>query len=274
MPELPRAAVVGDPVEHSLSPKLFALWAAWRERPLAYEALRLAVSEFPAALKAARSDVGWVGWNVTVPHKERALELADVRDPSTAQPGAANVLLFRSGEAVAFNTDAAGFMAALDAAGAPTFGARAVVLGAGGAAGAVLAALRRGGAAEVAVFNRSRARAEALAARFGVKAGTLEEAAEDLAAADLVVNATSAGLSGASPLPAGTRLKPGAWAMDLMYRPRETPFMAQAREAGARPLGGLGMLVRQAALTWWLFYGETLPEDVVAAAQKELEGVL
>lgn len=271
---IPRAAVVGDPVGHSLSPRLFAFWAAWRERPLAYEALRLSTDEFPAALKAARGDGGWIGWSVTVPHKARALELADASDPSTSQPGAANVLLFRAGEAVAFNTDAAGFMAALESAGAPSFGARAVVLGAGGAAGAVVAALRRAGAAEVCVFNRGRARAEALAARFGARAGGLEESAEALAAADLVVNATSAGLSGVSPLPEGARLKAGAWAMDLTYRPRETPFLAQARAAGARPLGGLTMLVRQAALTWRLFYGETLPEDVVAAGERELEGAL
>ncbi|MDE2291904.1 MAG: shikimate dehydrogenase, partial [Elusimicrobia bacterium] len=111
----------------------------------------------------------------------------------------------------------------------------------------------------------------ALAGRFGLAWGGLAEAAEAIPLAGLVVNATAAGLSGASPLPPQARFRPGAWAYDLVYRPRETPFMAQARAGGARPVGGLGMLVRQAARTWTLFFGETLPEASVAAAERALE---
>lgn len=269
-----KAAVVGDPVSHSLSPRMFARWAKARGKDLEYEALRVTHAAFRETLSYARAGGPWLGWSVTVPHKLLAAELADEADPSVEQPGAANVLVFRDGRAVAHNTDAQGFLDALVAAGCAPFGARAVVLGAGGAAAAVVAGLRRAGAAEVLVLNRDLARGAALARRFGLAYGGLDSAPGLVASADLVVNATAAGLEGRSPLPAGTRFKPGAWAVDLYYRPRETAFMAEARCGGARAVGGLGMLVRQGALAWKLFVGETLPEDEVAAAEKDLEAAL
>ncbi|MBI3299623.1 MAG: shikimate dehydrogenase [Elusimicrobia bacterium] len=273
MSSLLRAAVVGDPVAHSLSPRLFGLWAKARGRELAYEPLKVTAAAFSETLSYARADGPWLGWNVTAPHKERAAQLADECDPSVDQPGAANVLLFVDGRVLAHNTDVQGFLDSLAAAGAPSFGIRAAVLGAGGAAAAAVAALRRAGAAEVAVYNRGAERAQALSRRFGVSAGTLSDAAAELSAFDLIVNATSAGFAETSPLRAGTAFRPDSWAVDLGYRPKETPFLAQARAGGARTLGGLGMLVRQAALTWRLFFGETLPEDAVAAALADLEAV-
>lgn len=269
-----KAAVVGDPVSHSLSPRMFARWAKGRGKDLEYEALRVTHAAFRETLSYARSEGPWLGWSVTVPHKGLAAELADEADASVEQPGAANVLVFREGRAVAYNTDAQGFLDALKAVGCDPFGARAVVFGAGGAAAAVIAALRRSGAAEVQVLNRSLERGAALARRFGLPYGAPDSSPGVVASADLVVNATAAGLEGKSPLPPGARFKPGCRAVDLFYRPLETPFMAQARAGGATAVGGLGMLVRQGALAWKLFFGETLTEDEVLAAEKDLEAVL
>lgn len=269
-----RGAVVGDPVAHSLSPRLFTAWAKQRGRDFQYEALNVSAESFEETLLLSLAESSWLGWNVTAPHKEQALALADELDGSVDQPGAANVLLFREGRAVAHNTDAQGFLDSMQAAGVSVFGARAVVLGAGGAAAAVLAGLRRAGVVEAAVYNREPGRAVELARRFGAVSGSLADAARALPECDLVVNATSAGFAGASPLPVGVRFRPGSWAVDLSYRPRETPFLIQAQAGGTRVLGGLGMLVRQAALTWKIFFGETLPEDAVAAAQHDLEAAL
>lgn len=269
-----KAAVVGDPVSHSLSPRLFAHWAKPRGRALEYEALKVTHAAFRETLTYARSEGVWVGWNVTLPHKELAAKMADELDDSAGQPGAANVLIFRDGRAIGYNTDAQGFLDSLAAAGAEPFGARAVVLGAGGAAAGVVTALRRAGAAEVMVLNRTPERGAALAKRFGLAYGGLEGAAGIVSGMDLVINATAAGLEGASPLPAGTCFKEGAWAVDLMYRPKETPFMAQARAAGARPLGGLGMLVRQGALAWKLFFGDSLTLGEVRDGETYLGGLL
>ncbi|MFH1725899.1 MAG: shikimate dehydrogenase, partial [Elusimicrobiota bacterium] len=145
----------------------------------------------------------------------------------------------------------------------------------GGAARAVCAALARAGAGEVDVLNRTPAKAEALAARFGARAGSLEAAAALVSAADLVVNATSVGLDGTgSPLPPGQRFKAGAWAYDLVYRPAETPFLRAAREGGAGALGGMGMLVAQAAATWRIWFGEIVPAVTADLVEKELEGKL
>ena len=124
------------------------------------------------------------------------------------------------------------------------------------------------------VLNRTPERAAGLAKRFGLAYGGLDGAAGIVSGMDLVVNATAAGLEGASPLPEGTRFKEGAWAVDLLYRPKETPFMAQARAAGARPLGGLGMLVRQGARAWKLFFGDALKDDEVRGGETYLGGLL
>lgn len=269
-----RAAVVGDPIAHSLSPSLFSRWAKARGRDLGYEALKVTPAAFRETLNYARNEGAWVGWSVTLPHKELSAQLADELDASAEQPGAANVLLFRDGRAIGYNTDGQGFLDSLSAAGAEPFGARAVVLGAGGAAAGVVAALRRAGAAEVVVLNRTPEKAAKLARRFGLAHGGLDSAAGVVAGADLVVNATAAGLEGGSPLPNGTRFKEGAWAVDLLYRPKETPFMAQASAGGARALGGLGMLVRQGALAWKLFFGDALRDEEVRDGEAYLGGLL
>lgn len=276
MPEPPKlkAAVVGDPVAHSLSPSLFRHWAKARGLAVEYEALKVTHAAFRETLSYARAEGVWAGWSVTLPHKELAAQLCDELDASAELAGAVNAVQFHDGLAVGHNTDGQGFLDALAAAGCVPFGARAVVLGAGGAAAGVVAALRRAGAAEVLVLNRTPERAGRLARRFGLAYGGLDAAPKLVPTADLVVNATAAGLEGASPLPEGTRFREGAWAMDLLYRPKQTPFLAQARAAGARPVAGLGMLVGQAALAWRLFFGDRLTAEQVRAGEAYLEGLL
>jgi shikimate dehydrogenase len=193
---------------------------------------------------------GYRGINVTIPHKEAALALADDATPAAAAIGAANTLTFEDGRIEADNTDAHGFLAAL---GESPAGRTALVLGAGGSARAVAWALREAGAARVSVWNRSPERAAALAAQLGV------EHTPDPGPADILVNATSVGLHGsAADLPLA-RLGEPALVVDLVYAEDPPPVSAWGRERGARVVDGLEMLVGQGALSFSRWTGETAP---------------
>lgn len=256
------AGVVGRPVGHSRSPRLHRYWLARHGVAGDYVALEVAAPDLAAVLDALPL-AGFVGVNVTVPHKVAALALADAASARARRVGAANVLTFRDGRVEADNTDGEGFLAALRD-GAPGWRAGAgpaLVLGAGGAARAVADALLAAGAPEVLLANRTRATAEALAADLGAPHGGRARvvdwagAGEAVAAAALVVNATSAGLGGGAALPVPLHgLHAGQVACDLVYDPLETPFLAAARAAGAQAVDGLGMLLHQAVPAferWW-----------------------
>ncbi|OGR59593.1 MAG: shikimate dehydrogenase [Elusimicrobia bacterium GWA2_69_24] len=270
----PRAALIGMTVEHSFSPRIFAAFAAALRRPLRYAAIPVRPDEFVELLGRARRG-RWLGWNVTAPHKETAALLADGLDPVAEAAGAVNVVRFQAGRAMGYNTDVAGFLEPLQRREIALRGRPAVVLGAGGAARAVCEALRRSSVAGITIINRTLAHAEPLAERFGAGAAATgtDAAASALAEADLIVNATSAGAE--TPLlPPGLRLKAGSWACDLAYRPADTLFMAAARHAGASALGGMEMLVAQAAGTWRLWFGEPVPENVLADVRADLRETL
>jgi shikimate dehydrogenase len=207
---------------------------------------------------------GFRGANVTIPHKVNAFAYADLRTRAAVAIGAANTLTFSDDGAIeADNTDAAGFMAALDM---DVSGLRALVLGAGGAARAVVWALRQAGAAEVMVWNRTPERAEALAAGLGATA-TLRPAT-----CDLLVNATSVGLEprlDEAATMAALRLdelEPPPVVADLVYGDEPTPLLAWAERGGSRTVGGLEMLVRQGALSFERWTGVQPPLDVMRAA--------
>ena len=260
------AAVVGRPIEHSLSPALFAAFARAAKSDLRYRAIPLPPEQLEKAVKRARSRF-WVGWSVTLPHKVAIMRHLDALHESAREVGAVNVVRFTGGRSVGYNTDAMGFRADLKRLKFDPKGKRAVVLGAGGAARAVCAALRAAGVAELGVMNRTASKAAELAAAFG---GRVADAAA-LAKADLVVNATSAGLDGkTSPLPPRAKLKKGALAYDLVYRPKVTPFLKKAKAAGARTAGGLGMLVLQAAEAWTIWFGEPLPAAVLKKGESAI----
>ena len=262
----PRAFVIGHPVGHSRSPLIHGHWLEVHGIAGSYERVPVAPEDldgFVAGLKAA----GFVGGNVTVPHKSRVLELAEAVDEAADAIGAANTLWFDEGELVAGNTDALGFLASLDdeAPGWDGTPGAALVLGAGGAARAVIHGLLDRGF-EVAVVNRTLMRAVELAEGQddGVWAYAWEEIPQLLRAADLVVNTTTLGMAGQPPLTLDLAgLKPGALVVDIVYTPLETPLLAAARAAGHRAVGGLGMLLHQAVPGFERWFGvrpEVTPE--------------
>jgi shikimate dehydrogenase len=255
--------VLGWPVGHSRSPAIQN--AAFREAGLdwRYVKLPLAPELFDETVRALPMS-GYRGANVTIPHKHAALALADERSAAAAAIGAANTLLFsEEGKVQADNTDAPGFLAALDEDPA---GMRALVLGAGGAGRAVAWALREAGAAEVAVWNRTPERAAALADELGVRH------AERPGACDLLVNATSVGLD--PPLRGDEALHalgldgvdPPPVVLDLVYSEEPTALLEWARRGGSRTVDGLEVLVRQGALSFERWTGREAPLETMRAA--------
>ncbi len=254
-----RAGVLGWPVAHSRSPAIHeAAYAAAGLEGWRYQLLPVPPDLFEETLRALPG-AGFVGGNVTIPHKEAALAAADTATDAARAIGAANSLSFDGARIEADNTDAPGFLAAL---GEPPAG-RAVVLGAGGSARAVAWALRSAGA-EVEVWNRTPQRAERLAAELGVRAvATVEPGG-------LLVNCTAVGLEGEDPF-AALPLEPGRmgeWEVvaDLVYGEGETALIRDAREAGVRVVDGREILVRQGALSFERWTGVPAPLPAMRAA--------
>jgi shikimate dehydrogenase len=259
-------------VRHSLSPALHN--AAFRALDLDWVYLAFPVP--PGRVAEALGGVlalGIDGLNVTMPHKEAVARALGRLSPAAAALQAVNTVVRRGGELWGENTDGAGFIDALRVdEGIDPAGRRCLVVGAGGAARAVVVALAEAGAGEIVVVNRTPARAEAAAALGGERArvGAAEEASD----ADLVVNATPLGMDvvteldaarGALPVDAA-RLGPGQLVVDLVYHPPVTPLVAAARGRGAVAVNGVGMLVHQAAHAFRLWTGEDAPLEAMSAA--------
>ena len=249
------AAVLGDPVAHSLSPRLHGYWFERYRIDGAYLPLRVRAEDL-AAVFTLLPRLGFRGWNVTLPHKEAAATLVHELDPAAARIGAVNtVLVGEGGHLRGLNTDGFGFLASLrkQVPGFAPAAGPAVVLGAGGAARAVAAALCEAGCPQLRIVNRTPERAESLVAwlrrHFAADAEVVpwSEREAALAGTVLCVNATSLGMVGRPPLPLSlTRLPPEAVVADIVYVPLETPFLRAARERGHRTVDGLGMLLWQA----------------------------
>ena len=253
------AGVVGHPVAHSRSPAMHN--AAYAELGLDWCYVKLPVPPelFEETVRALPAS-GYRGVNVTIPHKEAALAVADRASEAARAIGAANTLTFEEGAIVADNTDAGGLTAALPREPA---GMSALVLGAGGAGRAAAWALREAGAA-VSVWNRSPERARALADDLGV------EAVEAPVQADLVVNATSVGLSPddlIEDLPLAW-IDPPEVAVELVYGDHETPFAAWAESGGADLVDGIEILVRQGAMSLQHWTGRDAPLDAMRRAAR------
>jgi shikimate dehydrogenase len=271
----PRACVIGHPIAHSRSPAIHKYWLA--ELGIAGDYLREDVApETIAAFLAGFADSGYVGANVTVPHKEAAFAVAEV-DVVSRELGAVNTLWLEDRSLLGTNTDVHGFLANLDEQ-QPGWDRRArsaVVLGAGGAARAILYGLLERGVERIALVNRTPTRAEALAAHFGsgVRPRGFGELHAALADADLLVNATSLGMQGAPPLNIHIGpLKPGAVVYDIVYVPLETPLLKSARSRGHPTVDGLGMLLHQAAPAFERFFG-VRPKVTPALRQHVLAGM-
>jgi shikimate dehydrogenase len=253
-----RLGVLGWPVAHSRSPVMQN--AALRALGLDewhYQRLPVPPELFEQTVRAL-PEAGFHGANVTVPHKEAALALADDATDAARAIGAANTLTFADGRIHADNTDAPGLIAALPG---PVTGLEALVLGAGGSARAVAWALREAGAARVRVFNRTAERAQALAADLGV------EATETISPADIVVNCTTVGLHDADEAPLDlTTIADYAVVADMVYREGGTALLRAAHAAGRETVDGLEILVRQGALSLERWTGREAPLDVMRAA--------
>lgn len=261
------AGVAGRPVTHSLSPLIHNAWLSAAGIDGVYVPFSPDAYGFDRLVNGLRG--GAVrGINVTLPFKEAALNLADKASDRARRASAANLLLFEpDGRIVADNTDGLGLMGAF-AAQAPGFDVTAgpsVVLGAGGAARGAVAALLSAGAPRVRVVNRTLARAEAIAQDLGagVSALPLSHAVGVLKDAVAVINATSAGLGDQGGLDVPLDVTPRtAVVMDMVYKPLETPFLAQARALGRPTVDGLEMLIRQAEPSFEAFFGAPPPAKV------------
>ncbi len=245
------AGVMGWPIAHSRSPKIHNHWFAQYGIEGSYVPLPVEPGRLQAALRALPA-LGFAGCNLTIPHKEAALEFLDHVDPAAARIGAVNcVVVEKSGELIGRNYDGYGFIASLHEA-APDWRAGTapcVVIGAGGGARAIVSGLIEAGAREIRLFNRTFERAQRLAADFGpcVSAYPWEERRAALASAGLLVNTTSQGMVGQPPLDVSlANLPASALVADIVYAPLETPLLADARRLGATTVDGLGMLLHQA----------------------------
>ncbi len=266
----PIAAVIGWPIGHSLSPVLHRYWLRSEGIAGDYVALAVRPDRLAEAL-AGLSALGFAGANVTIPYKTAVLALADRVDPLAGRVGAANLIL-RDARArwLAMNSDVTGVAEALRQA-LPDLvpdGVRALVLGAGGAARAVVAALCDLGIGSVVVANRHRERAEELVTAFGdARLTTIawHERSHALVDTGLLINATSLGMQGYPRLTLDLSLLPTRAAVfDLVYRPLETPLLREARERGLKTIDGLAMLVHQAVPAFAAFYGRK-PQDIAGA---------
>lgn len=250
--------VFGNPIAHSRSPAIHAAFATATGEPVRYEARLAPIDGFAAAVAAFVAD-GGKGANVTVPFKEEACRLCDRLSSRAARAGAVNTLVFAAGETFGDNTDGAGLVQDIAAnLGYALRGCRILLLGAGGAARGVIAPLLAARPESLHIANRSADKAQGLAESFSDVAPLTGGSFDELAGKsfDLVINATSASLSGATlPLPDGL-FAPQSLAYDMMYGKGETPFLQQARRQGAgRCADGLGMLVEQAAEAFSVWRG-------------------
>lgn len=257
---IPLAGVIGSPISHSKSPRLHAHWLRKYGIQGFYIPMDISQSDLAEVLQTLPK-LGFVGVNITISHKESVLGLADLVTDRAALIGAANTLIFRKdGKTHADNTDGYGFVQNLRQS-APDWQPQsgpAAVIGAGGAARAVVASLLEVGVPELRISNRTRTRAEALRSEFGTKIKVFDwvQAGNMLEDAATVVNTSSLGMVGKPdlrvPLDA---LSPHAVVNDLVYTPLQTSFLTHAKEIGCTTVDGLGMLLHQGAPAFERWFG-------------------
>lgn len=257
---IPLAGVIGSPIAHSRSPALHGYWLRRYGIVGHYIPMEVSSADLAAALRMLPK-LGFVGCNVTIPHKEAIIGLADIVTDRAALIGAANTLIFRKdGKLHADNTDGIGFLNNLKQEAPhwlPSAGP-AAVFGAGGAARAVVSALLDAGVPEVRIANRTRPRADSLRADFGARVQVVDwtQGGGMLDDAMTVVNTTSLGMVGKSEFRISLdALNPHALVTDIVYNPLETPFLRAAREAGCTTVDGLGMLLHQAVPGFERWFG-------------------
>ncbi|MBI4278247.1 MAG: shikimate dehydrogenase [Armatimonadetes bacterium] len=275
------AGIIGDPVAHSLSPRMQNAAFLAAGLPWCYVPFRVPAAGLEAAVRGLVA-LGIAGINVTIPHKEAIIPLLDGIDDAAGRIGAVNTVVIKNGRLHGYNTDAHGLLEALRRdGGCDPEGRRVAVLGAGGGARAALVAVGEAGAASVDVLNRTVERGRRLVGemaeafpRCRMQAHPLEPAVvrEVLLRCEMLIQTTSVGMGQeASPVEVKDALHPELFVFDMIYHPRETRLLRLARGAGARTLGGLAMLVYQGAWAFELWTGHPAPVDAMKTAV-DLEG--
>lgn len=254
------AEVIGDPIGHSKSPMIHGFWIDALGLDARYDAVHVAPDGLAGYFAHRRADRAWRGCNITIPHKQTALDQVEDRGGVRATIGAINLALrAEDGAVIGTNTDAGGFyapVAGLDLAGAPV-----VVVGAGGAARAVLFALSRVGVGPVTILNRNVVKAAALLSSFGLKGDALPLGAA-IPPAALLVNTSALGMTGQPGLDIDLDPLPGdAVVYDIVYAPLDTPLLRAARARELDTVDGLEMLIGQAALAFELLFDAEPPRD-------------
>lgn len=258
--DFPLAAVIGDPIGHSKSPRMHNYWLKKNGIKGRYLPLHVKDKDLETVLRALPK-MGFVGANITVPHKVAVMSIADQISDRAALIGAANTLTYGAdGKILADNTDGYGFISNLRqyASGWDATRGPAVVLGAGGASRAVLVALSDAGVPEILLSNRTRPKAEALKEEFGARIRVVDwvQAGNVLEEATTVVNTTSLGMTGQPNLRIPLDgLRPGAVVSDLVYAPLKTKFLQKAESLGCQTVDGLGMLLHQGAPGFERWFG-------------------
>ncbi len=271
MTDFPRAGVIGNPISHSLSPKLHGHWLKQYDLPGAYEAIHVTEDKLEATLRTL-PEKGFVGINVTLPHKVAVLKYADQVTDRATLIGAANTITFKQdGTILADNTDGYGFIANLRQ-GAPDWDPKAgpaAIFGAGGAARAIIVALADAGVPGILLSNRTRPKAEALKAEFGTRIHVVDWVQADtmLETATTVVNTTSLGMTGAQPFKVEMEsLRPDALVTDIVYNPLQTAFLKTAAAKGCVTVDGLGMLLHQGVPGFERWFGQRPVVDAATRA--------
>ena len=260
MTDIPYAEVIGDPIAHSKSPLIHGFWLEKLGLDGAYRAAHVTADQLPDYFQSRRADPLWRGCNVTVPHKLAVMDF--VGDPGDVRGtiGAMNtVLRAADGVLTGTNTDAAGFYAPL--AGVDLAGLPVTVIGAGGAARAILFALVRCNVGSVTILNRNVLKGASLLASFGLKGRALPLDAA-IPPSALIVNASTLGMAGMPPLAPDLSAQPDdCLVYDIVYAPLQTGLLAAAEARGLETIDGLEMLVGQAAVAFELFFGVEAPRD-------------
>ncbi|MBC6443628.1 MAG: shikimate dehydrogenase [Rhodobacteraceae bacterium] len=267
---MPKAGVIGWPVKHSKSPIIYRYWLEKNNIRGHYTDIEISPDDFQKCIFQLADD-GFVGVNVTIPYKESAIAMADKKTSRASSIGAANMLIFRGGGIIAENTDAEGFIRNLRASAPDWNPARGMVLvlGAGGAARAIIYALVESGASQIFIANRTQFRAKNLAAEFQLSLISWDDINQATAEASMVVNTTSLGMAGQPPLDIELNCPSDALVTDIVYTPVETPLLAQAKAKGLATVDGLGMLLHQAVPGFEAWFG-TRPAVTPALREKVL----
>ena len=267
-------AVIGNPIEHSLSPLMHNTWMTVEERDATYLPLHVLPENLEQAFTGMKV-LGISGFNITIPHKETVLPLLDELDPLAKKMGAVNtVVRLENGQYKGYNTDGLGFVKSLeDAVGTQHKNKRLLIIGAGGASRGICFALVQEGYTNIAIANRTVSKAQAICNELDTNAEalSLDEAATQLGEFDIIVQTTSAGLNHSEfALPLSLEnLSKTAIVADIVYNPLMTPFLAQSKEKGATVVTGLGMFIHQGALaySYWtdVYPKAAVVEDVLLA---------